>query len=429
VPLVFSERTFSVLCRAIGPGIAGRLCARFIVPADGSAPACLCIDRDVFGKDIHQLRLRTDRSWPSITQHLIYLFEQAWIPRPFFHQTAFQAQLPDLPAAAVARAERFAMSFLRAARARHGVAAVLTGNVDYAPDEFVRRAAQRLGMPFLVLLKEHANSEYGHGVFARSLAGYRYHGDGVAVFGPRTRTILGEQAVYPSDRARITGPPRLDEWAGPSEAPPRDTAVLFSFSREDQEGSTTFAEVLQAFIEAARAPEAAGRCFVVKCRDPYEQAVVARMLAGDDAPVTLTSDAPVPELLRRSFAAVGFSSLAMTEALLSPATVISPRFGSCRNDQDAQFDDRDAALAALVEFPCSYTDLTAAVLHAARGEVRAEDVQARRRVVHGLFCEPQPTYSALVDAFVADAIAGEDRDRRPATGDRAAGRTSRHGTD
>ncbi|MEA2143169.1 MAG: hypothetical protein QOI64_1599 [Solirubrobacteraceae bacterium] len=405
-PLVYSERPFAALCRINGPEVAGQLCARFIVPAGGSRPACLCIDRDVFGKDIDQLRLRTARSWPSVTQHLIYLFEQAWIPRPFFHQTAFQAQVPDIPASAVTRAERFALSFLRAARARHGVGAVLTGNVDYAPDEFIRRAAQRLGMPFLVLLKEHANSEYGHSVFSRSLAGYRYHGDGVAVFGPRTRTILGEQGVWPPERVRVTGPPRLDEWAGLPAAPQRDTAVLFSFSRDDQEGSTTFGEVLQAFIDAARAPEAAHLRFVVKCRDPYEQAVVAGLLPDGDAPVTLTADTPVADLLRRSVAAVGFSSLALTEALLSPAAVISPRFGTCRNDEDAQFDDRDTALAALAEFPRSPSELTAAMLRAGGRTVTAEDAEARRRYVHSLFCEPQPTYSALVDAFVGDALAG-----------------------
>jgi len=165
--IVFAERTFAAVCRLAGPVRAGALCARFVEPHAGpDGPACLCIDRDVFAKDIAQLRARTRRGWPSIRQQMVFLCQNAWLPRWYFHQTRFQARLPDLDPRAVAAAERFSISFLRRVRARHGIGAILTANVDYAPDEFLRRAAQREGIPFLVLLKEHANTGYGHGVFA-----------------------------------------------------------------------------------------------------------------------------------------------------------------------------------------------------------------------------------------------------------------------
>jgi hypothetical protein len=403
--VAFSEQAFAVVCRLIGPRAAGWLCALFVRPGGGTeGPACLCIDRDIFSKDIAQLRARTTRPWPSLTQQLVFLCEAAWLPRSYFRQTEYQAALPTLPAAAVDKAERFAVSLLRAARARHGVGAVITGNVDYAPDEFLRRAAQKEGMPFLVLLKEHAVTDYGHREFAKALAGYRYHGDAVAVFGKRTAVMLLEESVCEAEQISITGPPRLDEWIEIEPAPERDLAVLFSFSRKYQEGAETFEDVLDAFIAAA-ASRTIGTEFVVKCRDPYEEAVVAEMVARRGAPVVVTSTALVPALLRRANVVVGFSSLAMIEALLSWGVLISPRFGTCSNDQDAQFDDRDTTLNRLVRFVGSAQELTDAIIAAVAGETAPPEHAARRVVVQRMFCEPAPTFSARVDAFVGDAIA------------------------
>jgi hypothetical protein len=404
---LFSEGPFRIAGRMLGPSVMARVCVRFIEPDEGAgAPSCLCINRDVFGKDIHQLRARTARAWPAVNQHLLYLCQLAWLPRAFFRQTAFQADLPGLSPRAVVRAERFAQAFVRRARARHGVAAILTANVDYAPDEFVRRAAQRDGMPFLVLHKEHANTDYGHRAFAASLTGYRFHGDAVAVFGPRTKTILVDEGVCPPEQIVVTGPPRFDEWVDLPTTAPRDLAVLFAFSRDDQEGSASFPDVLAAFVAAAEACGADGSRFVVKCRDPYEEAVVTAMAARYGARVSVTSATPVPELLHRAFAAVGFCSLAVTEALLSRATVISPRFGHCQNAIDAQLDDTEPGVRDAVRFPPSARELTDAVVQAAGAELSAEALRARERVVHDFFCAPGPTYSALVDAFVRDGIAG-----------------------
>jgi len=416
-PLIFSEAVVRRVCHVLGPSASGRLCARFIVPDAGSRwPACLCIDRDVFGKDIRQLRERTDRAWPSVTQNLLYLCERGWLPASYFRQTAFQTELPLLPAKAVRKVERFADSFLRAAVERHDIGAVMSGSVDYASDEFVRRAAQRIGIPFLALCKEHAVTDYGYRVFAASLTGFRFHGDGVAVFGPRSRDILGDEGVFPPEDIWITGSPRLDEWWDDVPPQPRDRAVLFSFSNDYQDGSATFPDVLAAFLAAAETCTTPGVEFVVKCRDRYEAAKVQDMVRGLHGRAAVISETPVPQLLRRSFAAVGFCSLAIAEALLSPATVISPRFGTCRNDVDAQLDDGDERLRALVRFPRSPQELTAAVCEAARAEVPVAELEARVDIVQDMFCEPWPTYSALVDEFVASAItsAGGVRATAPA---------------
>jgi hypothetical protein len=414
VAVAFSERTFTVICRALGPTLSGRLCALFIARHEGTLPACLCIDRDVFRKDIAQLRVRTDRSWPSITQQLVYLFEQAWVPHFFFKQTAFQAELPRVPPKAMRQAERFAASFLRSARRRHGIAAMLSGSVDYAPDEFLRRAGQREGIPFLALCKEHAVTDYGHRSFAASLTGFRFEGDGVAVFGPRSVDILADEGVFPPEQVWVTGMPRLDEWVDAEVSERRDVALLFTFANDWQHGSAAFPEVLRTFAAAAEAARGEGLRFVVKCRDPYEEILVRDMVARVDAPLEVTSHTPVPELLRRAFVAIGFCSLALTEALLSPAVVASIRFGACSNDVDAQFDEHDERLADVVRFPHSAPELSEIIRAAMHTELSPADVAARRAIIEEMFCAPARTYSARVDAFVDAGIAGTVSQGEPA---------------
>jgi hypothetical protein len=404
---IFSEPVFAVVWRIAGPVAAGRFCARFVEPdaGGGAGEPCLCIDRDVFRKDITQLRLRTDRPWPAIKQQVLFLCLQAWLPRRFFVQARFQDVLPSLPSDAVDKAERFGTSFIRAVRARHGIAAIMTANVDYSTDEFLRRPAQREGIPFLALRKEHANSDAGQRRLARTtLTGYRFNGDGVAVLGPRTKALLVEQDVCPPDRIWVTGLPRLDEWLDVERRANPDTAVLFAFSREDRTGSQSFPAALAAFAAAARA-RADGTTWVVKCRDHYEEADVRAMVGGDIEGVEITSSREVPEVLSRAFLAVGYSSLAITEALMSRATVVSPRFGACINEDDIQFDDEDPQLRRQVCFPRSEQELAEELLRAPVAGVGDDAVDERREILEGFFCAPQPSFSALVDGFVADAIA------------------------
>jgi hypothetical protein len=309
-----------------------------------------------------------------------------------------------LPPDAVDKAERFATSFVRRARARHGIAAILTANVDYWQDEFVRRAAQREDIPFLALRKEHANSDAGQRRLARTtLTGYRFQGDGVAVLGPRTERLLVEQDVCPPERIWVTGLPRLDEWQDVRQQTP-DTAVLFAFSREDRTGWQSFPATLDAFVAAARA-RSEGTTWVVKCRDHYEEAAVRALVGGELDGVEITSSRQMPEVLSRAFLAVGYSSLAITEALMSRAVVVSPRFGACVNEDDIQFDDQDPQLRRQVRFPRSEEDLAEELLRAPVAGVGDADVRERRQILEGFFCAPQPTFSARVDGFVADAIA------------------------
>jgi hypothetical protein len=326
----------------------------------------------------------------------------AWLPPGFMNQTTFQSYQAanELPLARHAAA--FCTELVDWAKTRLGIQAVVSSNVDYAPDEYLRVACRRLGLPFAVILKEHPNSDYGEDKFRASVRGFRFTGDLVAVFGRRSRDLLVAEGVASPDQVVVTGPPRFDEWIDLRRTPQRrDTAVLFAFSRSDQEGSATFPDVLERFVRVASTGAATANRFVVKCRDRFEQATVERLLGDRGAGVTVTSEESVAALLSRSVAAVGFSSLALTEALLSDTNILSVRFGTCTNDQDGQFDDRDARLRAVIGFVRGPQELEFALRKATPRESRAE----RDAILEDWFCCPTASYSASLEEALSHLVA------------------------
>jgi hypothetical protein len=367
--------------------------------AEQDSSSYLFVVRDVSYKDLEQLRRHSRGRWCSISQSLLYAAQRAWLPQDFFPQLEFQQRLRTDAGLDTERPLRFALTLLRTARERHAISAVVSSNVDYAQDEFLRRACRQLGLPFVVLLKEHVNTAYGERVWSAEYerTGYRYDGDAVAVFGPRTRDILVRNEVCDATRIAVTGPPRFDAWRAQPETAPPDAVVLCAFSHPLQEGASAFPEVLREFVRLAQsAPETP---FLVKCRDQYEVERV-RVMLPDTSAVTLTHAVPMSDLLARAVVVIGYGSLALVEALYSSAEVVAVRFAGCTDDEDVQFDERDATMAALVRFAHSAEALAEVVRtsvprreHPQRGE--------RLQLLEQMFCAPEPSYSAALDAALA----------------------------
>lgn len=389
---------FTTLCRLLGPTLAGRLCARLVKPPAHGAEGrpVLFIVRDVAFKDLEQLRRHSARAWFEISQDLLYRAQLAWLPEDFFPQLEFQQRLERDASLRSDQAERFATALVAAVTRRHRIEVVLSSNVDYAQDEFVRRAAQAAGIPFVVLLKEHVNTAYGERAWSAEYrrTDYRYHGDAVAVFGERTREILVENGVCGAERIHVTGPPRMDAWAALQPRERLDAAVLCAFSHPLQEGAAAFPGVLQEFV--ALVGERPDLEFVVKCRDPYETQRVHAMLVEVPPGLTITDAVPMSKLLARAAIVAGFGSLALVEALYSPGDVVSLRFGGCTDDEDVQFDERDPAVAGVMCFAHSPAELRALVRDAP-----GSSKGSREQLLVDIFCEPRPTFSANLDRMLA----------------------------
>lgn len=398
--LVFSGPVITRVSRWLGPGLAGRLCARLVRDPGGGGPAHVFIVRDVAHKDLEQLRQRSRGRWLALSQDLLYRVQLAWLPESFFPQLEFQRRLETDPSLRAGHALRFATALVRGLRRRHDVRAIVSSNVDYAQDEFVRQACQAAGIPFVVLLKEHVNTAYGERAWSAEYrrTGYRYRGDAVAVFGPRTRQILIDHGVCPADRIHVTGPPRFDAWAAAPAPGAVDTVVLCAFSHPGQEGAAAFPEVLRAFVALiATRPDLS---FVVKARDRFETDRVLALLGALPEGLTVTHDVPMSELLSRAALVAGFGSLALVEALYSPAEVVSIRFAGCSDDEDVQFDERDRVAGAVVRFAHTPEELRDLVAAAPTTPVHPQ-AAARRALLHALFCAPRPTYSEAFDDVLA----------------------------
>jgi hypothetical protein len=405
---ILSEALFPRVCRLLGPTLSGWLCSfRVDCPVSPlvTGERYLFVARDVAYKDLDELRVRSSGEWFSYAQSFLHLALRAWLPRDFFVQLEFQERLQNDQSLDVVRPLKFATSLLRSLVRRHGIAAILSSNVDYAQDEFLRRAGKALGLPFFVLLKEHVNTSYGMSVWSKEYerTGYRFEGDGVAVFGQSTRDILIRNGVLSGERISVTGPPRFDAWRDVEPSGATDVLVLCAFSHPHQEGASSFPAVVSAFSAAAASAGAAGSGsrFVVKCRDHYEIARVAKMLPAVHR-LELVSDVSISSLFLRARLVVGFGSLALVEALFSGAAIATPRFGSCTNDQDVQFDESDPLVSKVVCFLRTESDLQALVADFASGLRRPLGTDAdRRQLITKFFCEPAPTYSALLDAQLA----------------------------
>lgn len=405
--LLFGDAIFPRVCRVLGPRLAGRLCARLArrpQRSDGEATH-LFIVRDVAYKDLEQLRRRSRGTWVAFSQSLLYQAQLAWLPKDFFPQLEFQRRLETDSSLRNDQALRFATSLVKELVRRHGIRTVVSSNVDYAQDEFVRQACRSLGIPFVVLLKEHVNTAYGERAWSREYVrtGYRYEGDAVAVFGPRTKQILVDHGVCAAEQIFVTGPPRFDAWATATRPERVDKIVLCAFSHPGQEGAAAFPEVLRAFV--ALIDSRPDLSFVVKCRDNYELERVTAMLGGGHPGLEITHEIAMSELLSRSALVAGFGSLALVEALYSPAEVVAIRFGGCVDDEDVQFDERDPDMTPVIRFAHSPAELGGFVRAAPSSPVHPQRDE-RVALLHRMFCAPSPSYSAMLDE-VLDAMADD----------------------
>lgn len=218
------------------------------------------------------------------------------------------------------------------------------------------------------------------------------------MFGPRTRQILVSNGVWASERIVVTSPPRFDAWqAGPCLQTP-DTVVLCAFPHPLKEGAAAFPAVLTAFVQLAQ--HRRDLAFVVKCRDQYEIERVHAMLDPALDGVLVMHDIPMSALLRRTALAIGFGSLALVDALYSPAEVVAVRFAGCTYDEDVQFDERDDAMGELVRFVHCSDELRQLVEAAPVRRIHPQR-DARIRLLHSFFCPPNPTYSGALDEALA----------------------------
>lgn len=151
----------NLMCRAGMGGLALRWTASMVRAGKAVPewPTVLCLRRSQFARDIDQLAARTRLNYVTVESRYLSYFQKHHVPweRLGFRctQTFYPASEHPLVQEAKRKNERAAIRLLRLIRGRHRFSAVLTAQTDYWQEDSVRAACGELGVPFLVLSKEH----------------------------------------------------------------------------------------------------------------------------------------------------------------------------------------------------------------------------------------------------------------------------------
>lgn len=369
-------------------------------------PTIFCSSRVLFEKDVVELRRLAGRfNWVILHSDHIARCQLQWLPEELREQRNYRQRIGPQHAEALRSCDSLADELMAMFAARWGMAAVAAANIDYWEEEIYRRYCLRAGIPFLTLSQEHVSIPYYYPFNIRELraAQYVFDGAGVAVFGERMREMMVESGACQPDQVWVTGAPRLDAWMRPGAFAERpDTITLVTYTEPEYFAPDNFAETLQSFCRAARRHLGSGVHFVVKCKTIRDRQIVQAM-AGDTEGCIFDHAVPLFQLMARSRLIVNFNSLAMLEALLSPARLVIPNWGdAARGAEYQQVDAGDPASRRIFAFPESAEELATLIDDAVSAWTPAEDASERRDFLSRYFHMPAgSTASAEVERFVA----------------------------
>lgn len=297
----------------------------------------LCIARDYFSKDILELRKRSELNYISIQGGYTRL-QGMFFPKQMQIQTYYQGLKGPQYDLAIHRSTEYANRIIAGVSNRLKVNAILSANFDYWQDVGFKRASKALGIPFLVLSREHITAPNVFDTFVRRhmKANYKFLGAGIAVAGRNTYDAINSvPQIIDTDDVWITGLPRLDIWREIDTSIPlneRQYITLITYTKNYQ-ADENFVEVVTLFSRLATAYPTSRVNFVVKLKNYDDQLDVFHILRNEDTSnLQFTYDRPLPDLLTKSRLVIGFNSLAVIEAVLARATLVTPIWGVKDND-------------------------------------------------------------------------------------------------
>lgn len=294
----------------------------------------VCLYRESFIKDIHQLRKRTEYNYPIVMAGFTR-FQQSWTPKEMQEQTYYQSMESNYKAALL-KSDIYAETLLRLISRKVEIGAVLSANIDYWQDGGFKRVCRKQKIPFIVLSREHPviPSVCDWVTERYKEAEFFYTGQGVAVAGESSKkVILGANAVSDESIISITGLPRFDAWREVSVDKPlneRKTITLLTFTH-GYGADKTFEEVLISFCLAAERDKQFR--FLVKTKDEMDTVKVTRLVKKlGVSRVEITHEESLYEVLPQSYLVIGYNSLSLLEAAIARTNICIPAWGECLED-------------------------------------------------------------------------------------------------
>jgi hypothetical protein len=291
-----------------------------------------CLHRESFVKDIAELKERTNFDYPILTAGYTRL-QMAWTPDVMCVQTFYQVHCNDYPRA-IEKSTQYALFILNRVKKKGTLAAVASANFDYWQDVGFKIACKQLGIPFIVLSREHPIIPHACDIvldwYVRS--NYRFNGDLIAVAGQSSKIVLDKAAVCTEDKIIVTGLPRYDAWVDVDVTKPlaeRRFITLLTFS-QGYFADETFKDVLHTFVSAAMLNAGKSVEFLVKTKDIEDTCYILKMLQDTDLSlIRIDHNITLYEALSNSRLVINYNSLSLVEAALARSAIVIPAWGEC----------------------------------------------------------------------------------------------------
>lgn len=403
------EKVAAAAIRMFGPRFAAHLTYLGIDwgPYNPDYPNVLCISRFFFEKDIEQMKHRTRLNFISILGGFVR-FQLPWFPPKMQIQTFYQGYVGPGRDRALTLSTQYAQHLLKLVERKRKVAAVLSANFDYWQDLGFKRACMENGIPFLVLSREHLTipAEYQKVLNWYKESQYVFEGQGIAVAGSETKRAIEEVGhVIKAEDVVITGFPRMDIWkdvdtSRPMPQRPYVTLVTYTHNYYADEN---FKEVARAFVRIADRLRDRGVEFLIKCKDYDDQCQVEDILHGLNLQaVTLTHSQGLFDIFPKSRLVIGFNSLALVEAVIARAPLLSPYWGDCRKEAaNLMYNPSDPAIGACMLLPESLVEFEEQITAAVDLKYSLLEPEQVHKFINKFFYFPKSgTCSAEVEKFI-----------------------------
>lgn len=300
----------------------------------------LCFSRGLFEKDYEQLSYRLrDFGWIWFDKRLFTVCLSRSIPKYARGQKKYGCYLedPDVDWAVVIKRAQVFVSLLKE---RHQMSCFVTANMDYYQDHPLKVACKREGIPVIVLQKEYPITTKVAERFTKHYEGWNPNADIIAVAGERAKKCLEAGGMGKHAEIVVTGLPRLDRYRTINFAfglrRRKHQILLLSFrSGYGYDSEQAFFDTANAIIQLS--DEQFG--IIIKAKNKNDEDIIRNWIVKNIEKrnrenISISSSLALYDAFSCANVVIGYNSLSIIEALLTPLPILMPSYLSVSDDDN-----------------------------------------------------------------------------------------------
>jgi hypothetical protein len=380
--IIHSRPVCRLTAAVLGPRLCGKWVGKQLRPyVVTDRINVLTIGRELFFKDIEQIKNRTDINFIRWRSGHLGRLQQGWVPKVCQKQGHFFPETHYRTHSGWDKGEALMRGIHQTLEQTGQVPVIMSANLDYWQEEAVRRYCTRTNAQHLVLCRENIIIPYYRDLVIRRHRQYNFRfGGHVAVFSQSMKQVFIDSGACAPEQITVTGAPRMDIWQ--DERPPveKDTVLLLSF--RTSLFPEMFDKTLRLFIASAR--QHTNLNFIIKCKEGRDDAWARQVLRKTDAPsnLSIAHRVELRTLLERSRVIIGLNTLALAEALLTDAVVLIPAWmDRVRYLDQLMMDPQDPELQSEIHFCSDLNDLQLQITQSLSAK-RSADPHLRLRLMN-----------------------------------------------